>query len=155
MDPRSLIWSAIERSVRAHGFKPQRKANAFLVRPETTCVLNLQKSQWGEQFSVNCGVWLNRFGKQEQPKEYTCQIRWRLTSLVEGESQKAVTEALDLERPFDEAARLATISDAVDRFGVSLLLRCDSERHAVAMLSGFPPRAFLAIKELNPQGLKA
>ena len=64
IDPRERIWNAIDPLARAYGFKAQRRTNAFLARPETTSVLNLQRSQWGEQFYFNCGVWLNRFGQQ-------------------------------------------------------------------------------------------
>ena len=63
-----------------NGFR--RKSNAwYLPQAETIAVLDLQKSQYGPQYYANVALWLLPLGDAATPKEGTCQIRTRLTSL--------------------------------------------------------------------------
>ena len=151
IDPRERIWNAVDPLARAYGFKAQRRTNAFLARSETTSVLNLQRSQWGEQFYFNCGVWLNRFGQQLQPKEHTCHVRWRVASLLQDDAQQLLEEALDLDTQFEEPERLKSIARAVESHGLALLAQCDTENNTLALVSRFPSNAFLVHKEFSSE----
>lgn len=86
----------------AHGYR--KKADSwFLERPETILLINLQKSQWGDQYYVNLAIWLRGLAdaKSIPPKEQDCHVRVRLTSLT--------TEAI--ERALDFSAGLLTMSE--------------------------------------------
>lgn len=51
-------------------------------KDDTIQVLNLQKSQWGDSFYVNIGLYLIALGEEEQPTEYRCHVRCRAERLM-------------------------------------------------------------------------
>jgi hypothetical protein len=45
-------------------------------------VVNLQKSQWGDDFYLNLGVYLKQLGSENHPAESRCHIRCRAEALA-------------------------------------------------------------------------
>jgi hypothetical protein len=59
------------------GFK--KKASSWYLEQEDTLVLvDLQKSNFGDQFYTNVAAWLKVLGRNVFPKEHQCHIRIRL-----------------------------------------------------------------------------
>ena len=46
-------------------------------RGEVISVLNVQKSQWGDEHYVNLGVYLKALGDEKRPAESRCHVRCR------------------------------------------------------------------------------
>jgi hypothetical protein len=45
-------------------------------------VVNLQKSQWGDDFYLNLGVYLKQLGNEDRPAESHCHVRCRAEALA-------------------------------------------------------------------------
>lgn len=83
-------------------------------------LLNLQKSQWGDQFHVNLGVFVKQLDPQvADPREHQCHYRIRLTNLLPDDT--ALERCLDFENEVDEGERLRTIGSALRDYGVGWL----------------------------------
>jgi hypothetical protein len=133
------IVAGLAKAAKQYGFRNVRGTNYYLGRPETVCVVNLQKSRWGSQYYLNAGIWLTRFGMVERPPEYKCQIRWRVTSLMPREPAMLFEEALDLENSMPETTRASLIEEGAGAYGFRLLKRCDSEEAALQIQSEYGP----------------
>ena len=139
------IVQALVETASHYGFRGVRAKNFYRERPETICMLNLQKSSWGPQFYLNAAVWFTRLGPERRPKEYNCHIRWRVNSQMEDEQSKAFTQALDLEHSLPDDRRLSLIKDGVDAYGFGLLTRCDSELAALQVAEECGPHVMVAL----------
>lgn len=133
-DGRKVIWDAITPVARRYGFHLAWQKDAVLESVETTRIFNLQKSQWGEQFYLNCSVGLKRLDPTKNLKAHQCHIQWRVESLMDTASVSDLRAALDLEKPMDPVFRATSIANAADRFGLSLLARCETEADIIAFL---------------------
>ena len=141
----AIVEALIETGSR-YGFRGVRAKNFYRERPETICVLNLQKSSWGPRFYLNAAVWFTRLGPERRPKEYNCHIIWRVDSLMIGEQSKAFTEALSLDHSIPDDRRYSLIKDGVDTYGFGLLARCESEEAALQIASENGPTVRVALK---------
>ena len=72
----------IDNEMKRAGFKRKGK-NWYLETDETVEVVNLQKSQWGNQYYVNLGILLKALDQSNTPKEYQCHIRARLNDVAD------------------------------------------------------------------------
>ena len=91
--------------------------------PECWQVVELQKSEYGQQYYLNIGFWLKALGETESPREHKCHIRLRATLLPDGASQ--LGQLLDLEAnpfPADEYSR--RLEGAVRAVVMPLLQNC-------------------------------
>lgn len=68
----------------------------FLPGKDAIVVVNLQKSDFAENFYVNIGIWLRALGESEFPQENHCQIQVRLGSLF-AEHVSLIDKACSLE----------------------------------------------------------
>jgi len=106
MTAESFIRS-ISPLLKEHGFN---KSNATWRRrrAESTAVLNVQKSPWGDgSFYINLGVYFPALGSQANPTENACHVQVRLD--VE-DAVDVVAKALtwfDARACLSDAARLA------------------------------------------------
>jgi hypothetical protein len=50
-------------------------------RNQVVSVLNLQKSQWGDDWYLNLGVYLKALGEESRPAEARCHVRCRAATL--------------------------------------------------------------------------
>ena len=69
--------TAVNPLLKTHGFK---KSGATWRRhqPESIAVFNVQKSQWGDGYYVNIGMYFGALGKDRAPTENKCHVRMRL-----------------------------------------------------------------------------
>ena len=84
----SEIHKALEQAV-ARVLKPlgytKRAATWHLDREQVISVVNLQKSQWGEDWYLNLGVYVKALGDENRPAEARCHIRCRAETLGGGD----------------------------------------------------------------------
>jgi hypothetical protein len=101
---------------------PSGKTNTWhKPHQDTILVVNLQKSQFGEIYYINLGVWVRLLGENEAPKEYQCHIRQRATSLPT-EKTKALEQALNfVEAPMTPEERHAVIAEFMRTEAIPLL----------------------------------
>jgi hypothetical protein len=96
---KKLLYEPVVRWAKQAGF--QKRSDSWYRRfPDLVQVLNLQKSQYGDQYYINVGIYVPSLGaaKSQWPKEHQCHVRARAKSLVSDESN-------DISR-FDSAMNL-------------------------------------------------
>ena len=98
--------------LKAHGF---RKSGATWHRDADRLiqVFNIQKSQWGDQFYLNVGIYLRDLGDESRPREYRCHVRCRAERLLDDEEFGDLRECLDFDRPLDREQRYARLQQFV------------------------------------------
>ena len=90
-------------------------------------VVNLQKSQYGPQYYVNCGVALKSLGAVAFPKEHHCHIRFRLTGVVSDKERMKVESVFDLENSrFSDQERREEITKLIRTTALPILKGCTS-----------------------------
>ena len=118
-----IIEEAIAGVLKEAGFK-KKGTTWYLNAHECICVVNLQKSQWGEQYYVNLGVSLKRLAPASSPNESQCHIRERLSEIVPNKSQCEKT--LNLEESFPTQQRIAIITGMLREHALPFLLSLES-----------------------------
>ena len=118
-----IIEEAIAGVFKEAGFK-KRGTTWHLNIHECICVVNLQKSQWGEQYYINLGVLLKRLAPVSSPNESQCHIRERLSEIVPNTSQ--CEKALNLEEPLPTQQRIAIITGMLREHALPFLLSLQS-----------------------------
>lgn len=106
------------------GFK--RKSNSwYWSNDEVVLLVNLQKSQYGAQYYVNCGVALKSIDNIEFPKEHHCHIRFRLTSVVSEEEKEGIESVFNLENEsLTDQQRKNEISMLIRNIALPILKEC-------------------------------
>ncbi len=93
MDISNPVKEAIAAHLPGLGFK--YKAGTWSKdQPDVAQYLRLQKSNYGQQYYINIGIWLKDLGKEMPTKENEWHIRTRAESLVDSTDVK---ESLDLD----------------------------------------------------------
>ncbi|MBE7466314.1 MAG: DUF4304 domain-containing protein [Planctomycetes bacterium] len=82
-------------------------------------VLNLQGSQWGPSFYINLGVYFRALGDHDQPSEYHCHVRTRLSELVP--DRERLNTLLNFERPVEDNVRARELEALVLKYGLPWL----------------------------------
>lgn len=85
----------------------------FLDGQDTIVVLNLQKSDFNEQYYVNVGIWLKALGSSTFPAENKCHIQASLTSLFAPEFDAIERACHLLSATEEDLARLVSITKTV------------------------------------------
>ena len=75
----------------------------FRTTDEVVEVLNLQKSQWGNQYYLNYALWLLPLGETKFPKEERCHVRFRVDAIVSPGAD--LVRLLDLDADSSDAER--------------------------------------------------
>ena len=127
--------AAIARVLKPLGYG-KRGATWHRERDDVISVVNLQKSQWGDDLYLNVGVYLKEAGPERRPPESLCHVRTRLTSLT-GSTMPTTPSALAT-----EVAQVVVpwLERAGTRAGLRTFLRsaearrCYVERGAAALL---------------------
>jgi hypothetical protein len=140
---RNPIVKTLESVLIPLGFRRER-LSWYSAGEETVRVVNLQKSDWGNQYYVNLAVWILELGVARHPPEHRCHVRVRLSSLVPDSG--GLEMALDLENealpPADRARR---IESAMERYATPVILVMRSVREMQAWLeSGTAPGVVLS-----------
>lgn len=121
-----LVKEALGAPLVEAGFK-KKSDSWYWGNDEIVLLVNLQKSQYGNQYYVNCGVALKALGAAEFPKEHHCHIRFRLAAIVSDEERKGIESVFDLENGslLDER-RKEEISKLIREIALPLLKGCSS-----------------------------
>lgn len=116
------IKTVVAESFSNHKFR--KKADTWYYDcPETLLVANLQKSQYGDSYFINLGVWLKSLGESSAPKENHCHIRIRLESIM----GKSIEQALNMEYVgLDEVERNQIIEAAIESAAIPFLMSCNT-----------------------------
>jgi len=120
----NTIKKAFSTSMKKAGFG-KKSDGWYLSMDDTILVVNLQKSNFGEQYYINLAVWLNELGQITFPKEYQCHIRTRAT-LLEPERQKYWEDKVfNLENTeITEEERLELVQSFLENTAIPFLLSC-------------------------------
>jgi hypothetical protein len=120
------LLKAVNKVLTTRGF--QKKSDNWLLETSDVIALaNLQKSQYGQQYYVNLGIWIKVFGENVNLKEHQCQIRFRLESVLPEDRVSDLKIALNMEDQHIEIqARESIFSELIDQYGLSILKKCSS-----------------------------
>jgi hypothetical protein len=128
--PSNPIVDAVASSLKPHGFRKIARS-WYMEKPETILIVNVQKSQFGNQFYLNCSVVFRSISTTDQPKERHGDVRFRLDAILSPSDEALCRSLLDLENNlFSDDERRVQLADLLDRFGLPLLLQCSSEAGA-------------------------
>jgi hypothetical protein len=118
----SLLKEALSKTLEKYDCR--RKTNSwYCSNDETVIMVNLQKSQYGEQYYVNFGIALRQLVPEQFPKEQHCNIRFRLASVVPQAMQSECQLAFDLENnAYSDKDRIAVVVSLVEGYGIPILL---------------------------------
>ncbi|MCI0635985.1 MAG: DUF4304 domain-containing protein [Actinobacteria bacterium] len=132
MSKKEVVKSAVAEVLKSSGF--HKKSDCWYERTkDAILVVNLQKSQFGGQYYLNLGVWLNKLGPATFPKEHHCHIRTRLESVRESGLARALNS--DDESVADgERKRLIILG--LSEQGIPWLRRCGELGSLKKMLEG-------------------
>lgn len=106
-----LLKRAITTALEPRGFK--WKASAwYLDGQDGICVVELQKSNFGEQYYVNLAISVKELDPNPFPKEHQCHVRGRLSEVVADKPrlEAALNFDTDASSPSD---RFSFIVDAI------------------------------------------
>jgi len=96
MTDSKIIKEAIKKPLSEAGYI--KKSDTWYLRnDEVVLLVNIQKSQYGNQFYINCGASLKSLSSVEFPKEHQCNIRFRIEDVIPSGSESNIGALLDLE----------------------------------------------------------
>lgn len=151
MTDSKLFKEALEIPLKEAGFK-KKTDTWYWVNNEVVLLVNLQKSQYGNQYYVNCGVSLKSLSASEFPKEHHCHIRFRLRSIALDKLENDIDSVFNLEnKSLSDQQRKEEISRLIRDIALPTLQGCSSESGiAETIKSGKLAKAMLCkqVKEL-------
>ncbi|HEY9268383.1 MAG TPA: DUF4304 domain-containing protein [Methylotenera sp.] len=103
------IEAIISSVVLCDGFKKKGK-NWWLQVNDVLQVINLQKSQYGNQFYINFGIYLGNVTGDEKVKINLCHIQFRLESILSANDRILIKQVLDLDNLMPEIERARELS---------------------------------------------
>ncbi|CAI9404243.1 MULTISPECIES: DUF4304 domain-containing protein [Aestuariimicrobium] len=111
----TLVQSTVDAYAKSRGFV-KRAGSWYLKREDIILVLNLQKSNYGRQYFLNIGLWLNVLGTEQAPQEQHCHIRSRLSRIAADAGRAGdLMDADKLEVQADGAKQLTSeLASALD-----------------------------------------
>lgn len=149
IDP-NPIMDALQRFLKDYGFS--RKRNTwYRDHLEAIQVINLQKSQFGAQFYINCAIWPKTVGARPHPVEYHCPIRARLDYFAKQlDRHDALVAALDLETDLPPARREEIVLSLLETQALPALDRWSVHEHLKADFdAGLLNGVMLALRALQ------
>lgn len=93
----NVVKQAFTSTMKSAGFSKNGDA-WFSDTNEAILVVNLQKSNFGDQYYVNLAIWLKALGNVRFPKEQHCHIRIRASALDPERQKYWEREVLNLEQ---------------------------------------------------------
>lgn len=100
----NVIKSSLSCVLKNAGFR-RKGNNWFWETEDAVVVVNLQKSNFGEQYYVNLAVWLRALGDASEPKEQLCHVRLRSTALDAERQKYWEDKVFNLEYPLPDEER--------------------------------------------------
>ena len=93
----------------------------YLNGRDAIVVANLQKSDWGDLYYINVGIWLMALGDASFPKENQCHIGFRAESLFP-EKRELIFSSCSLEK--SSPILLSDLSEFIEKQLVPFLYDC-------------------------------
>jgi hypothetical protein len=124
MSERNVLQTTFDERATGGGFM-KRSGSWYRRQEDTIAVLQLQKSQYGDQYFVNVALWLLSLADAEHPKEQTCHLRSRLSRLLPDEETK-LSALLDLESSMPDDDRSAGLGEILVTRLLPLLDLCST-----------------------------
>lgn len=93
---KNIIIDSIGYCLVSNGYK-KKSSSWYKSNSETIFVVDVQKSTWGNQYYINCGVSLKSLSSIELPKEIMCHIRFRVPISTSKTDKQKFSLLLDLE----------------------------------------------------------
>lgn len=113
MTDSKIIKEIIKKSLSEAGYV--KKSDTWYLRnDEVVLLVNIQKSQYGDQYYLNCGVGLKSLSSVEFPKEHQCDIRFRIEDAIPEGNEKNISALFNLED--------ISVSEAQRKDGISKLI---------------------------------
>ena len=125
-----LVHEAIGRATKSSSFV-KKGGGWYADRNESILVISPQKSQYGQQYYLNLGVYFKELGSILAPKEQECHLRARLSQIVSDGEEKTVEALLDFEQSVPE--REECLANLLRHYALPFLEACssiDGVRHA-------------------------
>jgi hypothetical protein len=91
-----LIHDAIGAAGKGAGFT-KSGSSWYANRTDSMLVISPQKSQYGQKYYLNLGIFFKALGSKDRPKENECHLRARIGNIVGTESQMLAEKLLDFE----------------------------------------------------------
>jgi len=104
----NVIKSSLSSVLKEAGLR-RKGSNWFWDTEDAVVVVNLQKSNFGDQYYVNLALWLRALGDAQEPKEQLCHVRLRATALDGEEQRYWENEVFNLEHPLPDEDRASLI----------------------------------------------
>lgn len=125
-DAKRLVQGLLDEALGELGFKRKgtlwtRSANDVYQSVE------LQKSQFGEQYHINLGVWLTTLGSPQNPRDKDMHIRLRADSLFDAAARERWVRDMDFEQDVAHHNRTRELRTMIKDVLVAHLVACDSE----------------------------
>lgn len=120
----NVIENTMKKLLKHEGFIKKRLA-WYKKTDHCSCLVELQKSQWSDQYYINIAVAYNELNPPEFPKEYQCHIRGRLSKLIK--NPELLGKCMDLEDDsISDELRESEIRTAIKDNALPILIRlCD------------------------------
>lgn len=125
---RNVLDQAMARFAQTHAMR-RRGRDLFKVYKETIIVVNLQRSNFGNRYFINVGVYLREEADATllNPSELDCQIRARLDSqLADRKDFNNINAVLDLEVDIPDGERVEECVRLLDLYVGSQLASLSS-----------------------------
>ena len=123
----SLLMAILDQSLREFGFK-KKSSSWYRSSNDVVQVVNLQRSQYGNQYYFNCGIGIKGLGLPDFPKEQQCHIRFRAASVVPDETRSKIEAIFDLDNDdFLDDERSREALSLVEEVLLPILNRCSSK----------------------------
>lgn len=92
---------------------------------EAILIISPQKSQYGNQYYINLGVYFRSLGEKNTPKVSECHINGRVDAILQGYDAKNFEAALDFENSaVDYLQRKGVIVQTLRDVAIPFLVRC-------------------------------
>ncbi len=147
------IIESINKSLLGLGYK--RKADTwYLYKSDFICVLNLQKSAWGNQYYINLCIYIKSNSGLEFPKEYQCHIRWRLTE--ETTNISGFNKSLDFEDDLTNIeGKLTMINKAISDIAIPIFSSLNTKEDLIKFIESKPKSLAVTIEGKKLLGISA
>ncbi len=111
VDPGKVVERAVDPLLRGRGFRRSgrtwRRDHAEVIH-----VFHVQRSQFGPQFYLNCGIYLRAIGDTGAPPVHRCHVAIRVDGLAGG--HPGIRDALDFESNFNQEQRETVLRRTIE-----------------------------------------
>lgn len=120
------IHEFLSEAAKPRGFN-KKKSSWYCTGNEAILVISPQKSQYGEQYYINLGVYFRNLGKKDTPKISECHINGRVDAALQEDDAKNFESALNFENSsIDDQQRHRVIVQTLRNLAIPLLEQCST-----------------------------